>query len=30
MTFYLQDVTDGKALTANNTLAKLVVHLQKL
>jgi hypothetical protein len=30
MTFYLQDVTGGTPLTANNTLAKLVVHLQKL
>ena len=29
MTFYLQDVTGGKPLTANNTLATLVVHLQK-
>jgi hypothetical protein len=29
MTFYLQDVTDGKPLTADNTLATLVVHLQK-
>jgi hypothetical protein len=29
-TFYLQDVTDGKPLTANNTLATLVVHLQRL
>ena len=26
-TFYLQDVTSGKPLTANNTLATLVVHL---
>jgi len=25
----LQDVTDGKPLTADNTLATLVVHLQK-
>ena len=30
MTFYLQDVTDGKPLTAINTLATLVVHLQRL
>ena len=30
MTFYLQDVTGGKPLTANNTLATLVVHLLKL
>ncbi|HXP86539.1 MAG TPA: hypothetical protein VN841_17555 [Bryobacteraceae bacterium] len=30
MTFYLQDVTDGKPLTANNTLATIVVHLQRL
>ena len=29
MTFYLQDVTDGKPRTANNTLATLVVHLQR-
>jgi hypothetical protein len=29
MTFYLQDVTGGKPLTANNTLATLVVHLQR-
>jgi Arylsulfotransferase (ASST) len=29
MTFYLQDVTGGKPLTAANTLATLVVHLQK-
>ena len=29
-TFYLQDVTGGKPLTANNTLALLVVHLQRL
>ena len=28
MTFYLQDVTGGKALTAANTLATAVVHLQ--
>jgi len=27
MTFYLQDTTGGKALTAANTLATLVVHL---
>lgn len=30
MTFYLQDVTGGKPLSANNTLATLVVHLQRL
>jgi hypothetical protein len=30
MTFYLQDVTDGKPRTADNTLATLVVHLQRL
>ena len=29
-TFYLQDVTGGKPLTADNTLATLVVHLQRL
>ena len=29
MTFYLQDVTGGKALTANNTLATLVVDLER-
>jgi hypothetical protein len=29
MTFYLQDVTGGKPLTAANTLATLVVHLLK-
>jgi hypothetical protein len=29
LTFYLQDVTGGKPLTAANTLAVLVVHLQK-
>ena len=29
MTFYLQDVTGGKALTANNTLATLVVDPQR-
>ncbi len=28
MTFYLQDVTGGKPLTAANTLATLVVHLE--
>jgi len=28
-TFYMQDVTGGKPLTANNTLATLVVHLQR-
>ena len=27
--FYLQDVTAGKALTADNTLATLVVHFQR-
>ncbi len=30
MTFYLQDVTGGKALTAANTLATLVVHLKPM
>ena len=30
MRFYLQDVTGGKPLTAANTLATLIVHLQKL
>jgi hypothetical protein len=30
MTFYLQDVTNGKSLTASNTLATLIVHLQGL
>ncbi|MGI8743242.1 MAG: aryl-sulfate sulfotransferase [Bryobacteraceae bacterium] len=30
MTFYLQDVTNGKPLTASNTLATLIVHLQRL
>jgi parallel beta-helix repeat protein len=29
MTFYLQDVSGGKPLTSENTLASLVVHLQK-
>jgi hypothetical protein len=29
-TFYLQDVTGGKPLTATNALATLVVHLQRL
>lgn len=29
LTFYLQDVTGGKPLTADYTLASLVVHLQK-
>jgi hypothetical protein len=29
-TFYLQDVTGGKPLTADNTLATLVVHLLRL
>lgn len=29
MTFYLQDVTGGKPLTSDYTLAMLVVHLQK-
>ena len=29
-TFYLQDVSGGKPLTADNTLATLVVHLQRL
>ena len=28
-TFYLQDVSDGKALTAENTLATVVVQFQK-
>jgi hypothetical protein len=28
-TFYLQDVTGGKPLTTNTTLATLVVHLQR-
>ncbi len=28
-TFYLQDVSDGKPLTADNTLATVVVRLQK-
>ncbi len=30
MTFYLQDVTGGKPLTADYTLATLVVHLQPI
>ena len=29
MTFYLQDVTGGKPLTAENTLASVVVRLQR-
>jgi hypothetical protein len=29
LTFYLQDVTEGKPLTSDYTLATLVVHLQK-
>jgi hypothetical protein len=29
MTFYLQDVTGGKPLTADNTLATAVAHLQQ-
>ena len=29
LSFYLQDVTDGKPLTADFTLATAVVHLQK-
>lgn len=29
MTFYLQDVTGGKPLTSDNTLARLVVRLQR-
>ncbi len=29
MTFYLQDVSGGKALTADNTLATAVAHLQQ-
>jgi parallel beta-helix repeat protein len=29
MTFYLQDVTGGKPLTSDYTLATIVVHLQK-
>jgi parallel beta-helix repeat protein len=29
MTFYLQDVSNGNPLTADYTLARLVVHLQK-
>jgi hypothetical protein len=30
MTFYLQDVTGAKPLTAANTLATLIVHLQRM
>jgi hypothetical protein len=30
MTFYLQDVTGGKPLTSANTLARLVVHVQRM
>ena len=30
MTFYLQDVSGGKPLISDNTLATLVVHLQKM
>jgi len=30
LTFYLQDVTGGKPLTAANTLATLVLHLQRM
>ena len=30
MTFYLQDVTGGKPLASDNTLAELVVHLQQV
>jgi hypothetical protein len=30
MTFYLQDVTGGKPLTSDYTLAELVVHLQQI
>jgi len=29
MTFYLQDISGGKPLTAENTLAALVVHMQR-
>jgi hypothetical protein len=29
-TFYLQDVSNGKPLTANNTLATLIVHLNRV
>ena len=29
MTFYLQDISGGKALTAENTLATVVVRLQR-
>jgi hypothetical protein len=28
-TFYLQDISGGRPLAANNTLATLVVHLQR-
>ncbi len=30
MTFYLQDVTNGKPLTASNTLATLIVYLHRV
>jgi hypothetical protein len=30
LTFYLQDVSDGKPLTADNTLDSVVVHLKKM
>ena len=30
LTFYLQDISGGQPLTANNTLATLVMHLQKI
>jgi hypothetical protein len=30
MTFYLQDISGGKALTAANTLATVVVHLKQM
>ena len=30
MTFYLQDVTGGKALTQANTLATVVVNLKSM
>ncbi len=30
LTFYLQDVTNGKPLTASNTLATLIVHLHRV
>jgi hypothetical protein len=29
MTFYLQDVSGGRPLTSDYTLAELVVHLQQ-